>query len=194
MLLIRCQWGERETKGVERAPFGRRINITELPSCVFTVVCYVMLLGRSCWTGHTAYIAGVLHKQVVCSNIYCISYRSDSESFYILSWRKNCGQNGWGRLIPLCYSFILIGFTLEGGERNFFEIFLNIFQPLFLATALSIIHLGCSSVFFKPLSRRNVTIYQLVRVEWLSSYSAHTLLEKAPACSKLGNWDTLVTV
>lgn len=81
---------------------------------------------------------------------------------------KQSGQSGRGQLILLCYPTNLIGFTL----CQHFEIFLNIYlRLLFLAMASSIIHFPCSSVFFKPLSWRNVSMYQLVRNEWLSRAS-----------------------
>lgn len=100
---------------------------------------------------------------------------------------KQSGQSGRGQLIPLCYITTLTGFTQEAGERNFwwkpqlFEIFLNIyFCLLFLATASFIFQLSpFKCLFFKPPSWRNVSIYQLVRDEWLSRPS-HPLSRSLP--------------
>lgn len=37
MLLMRCQWGDKETKPVQRDCVGGGINTTEPPSCVFSL-------------------------------------------------------------------------------------------------------------------------------------------------------------
>lgn len=127
------------------------------------------LAGCCCRDGTSTPLSALITWLAHVSQIYNVSFRADSESFCILSARTVWAEWTGSANPPVPSAAANRIYTGGGGGKKLFEIFLNIhFCLLFLSTSSSIIHSACSSAFFKPLSWRNVSIYQLVRVEWLS--------------------------